>query len=85
MASPTVMAVGKDTSNPLNFNDSPLTGVNTPGCDENSMKLMVLMYILSGCCWQDTYFIAADHRDSADVMFLLLKVEGNPLLGYFRR
>ena len=25
--------------NSLIFNDSPLTGVNTPGSDENSMKL----------------------------------------------
>ena len=41
MASPTVMAVGKDTSNLLNFYDSPLTGVNTPGSDENSMKLLI--------------------------------------------
>ncbi|GJZ38450.1 hypothetical protein Tco_0585013 [Tanacetum coccineum] len=30
---------GKETSNPLkSFNDSPLTGVNTPGSDENSLK-----------------------------------------------
>ena len=41
LASPTVMAVGKDPSNPFYFNDSPLTGVNTPGCDENSMKLNI--------------------------------------------
>ena len=39
LATPVVMAIGKETSNPLIFNDSPLTGVNTPGCDENSMKL----------------------------------------------
>ncbi|GKA80230.1 hypothetical protein Tco_0786826 [Tanacetum coccineum] len=26
------------------FNDSPLTGVNTPGSDENRMKLYELMY-----------------------------------------
>ena len=30
-----LMAIGKETSNPLIFNDSPLTGVNTPGSDEN--------------------------------------------------
>ncbi|GJS99849.1 hypothetical protein Tco_0821019 [Tanacetum coccineum] len=36
------------TSNPFkNFNDSPLTGVNTPGSDENRLKLYDLMYILS--------------------------------------
>ena len=40
LATPVVMAIGKETSNPLIFNDSPLTGVNTPGSDENSMKLM---------------------------------------------
>ena len=34
-----MMAIGKETSNPLIFNDSPLTGVYTPGSDENSMKL----------------------------------------------
>ena len=55
MASPKQTAIGKDKSNPLIaddllkiiiFNDSPLTGVNTPGSDENSMKLYDLMYIL---------------------------------------
>ena len=40
MAIPMVMAVGKESSNPLIFNDSPLTGVNTPGSDENRMKLI---------------------------------------------
>ncbi|GKB04525.1 hypothetical protein Tco_0832668 [Tanacetum coccineum] len=31
---------GKETSNPFKiFNDSPLTGVNTPGSDENRLKL----------------------------------------------
>ena len=35
LATPVVMAIGKETSNPLIFNDSPLTGVNTPGSDEN--------------------------------------------------
>ena len=39
LATPVVMAIGKETSNPLIFNDSPLTGVYTPGSDENSMKL----------------------------------------------
>ena len=39
MATPVVMAIGKETSNPLIFNDSPLTGVYTPESDENSMKL----------------------------------------------
>ena len=73
MASPTVMAVGKDPSNPLIFNDSPLTGVNTPGSDENSMKLMDLMYILSVCCCQDTTFIAADHRGPAEHQYLAVK------------
>ncbi|GJW43743.1 putative ribonuclease H-like domain-containing protein [Tanacetum coccineum] len=39
---------GKETSNPFKiFNDSPLTGVNTPGSDENRLKLYDLMYILS--------------------------------------
>ena len=45
MATPVVMAIGKETSNPLNFNDSPLTGVHTPGSDENKLKLYDLMYI----------------------------------------
>ncbi|GJX31336.1 putative reverse transcriptase domain-containing protein [Tanacetum coccineum] len=32
---------GKETSNPFKiFNDSPLTGVNTPGSDENRLKLI---------------------------------------------
>ncbi|GJU97641.1 hypothetical protein Tco_1326912 [Tanacetum coccineum] len=36
---------GKETSNPFKiFNDSPLTGVNTPGSDENRLKLYDLMY-----------------------------------------
>ncbi|GJZ32132.1 hypothetical protein Tco_0577568 [Tanacetum coccineum] len=36
---------GKETSNPFKiFDDSPLTGVNTPGSDENRMKLYDLMY-----------------------------------------
>ena len=39
MATPVVMAIGKETSNPLIFNDSPLTGVYTPGSDENRLKL----------------------------------------------
>ena len=39
LTTPVVMAIGKETSFPLIFNDSPLTGVNTPGCDENSLKL----------------------------------------------
>ena len=39
LTTPVVMAIGKETSFPLIFNDSPLTGVNTPGSDENSMKL----------------------------------------------
>ncbi|GJX28366.1 hypothetical protein Tco_0236445 [Tanacetum coccineum] len=35
---------GKETSNPFKiFNDSPLTGVNTPGSDENRLKLYDLM------------------------------------------
>ena len=34
------MAIGKERSHSIIFNDSPLTGVNTPGCDENSMKLI---------------------------------------------
>ena len=42
-----VNGFGKETSNPLIFNDSPLTGVNTPGSDENSMKHYDLMYTLS--------------------------------------
>ncbi|GJV94801.1 hypothetical protein Tco_1546378 [Tanacetum coccineum] len=38
---------GKETSNPFKiFNDSPLTGVNTPGSDENRLKLYDLMYII---------------------------------------
>ncbi|GJZ32899.1 hypothetical protein Tco_0578335 [Tanacetum coccineum] len=57
-------ALGKDFSNPLMadnlpkivwlsthhicFNDSPLTGVNTPGSDENSMKLYDLIADLKG-------------------------------------
>ena len=47
MATPVVMAIGKETSNPLTFNDSPLTGVYTPGSDENRLKLKDMMYILS--------------------------------------
>ena len=39
MDTPLVMAIGKETSNPLTFNDSPLTGVNTPGSDKNRLKL----------------------------------------------
>ena len=39
LTTPVVLAIGKETSFPLIFNDSPLTGVNTPGSDENSMKL----------------------------------------------
>ncbi|GJZ28661.1 putative ribonuclease H-like domain-containing protein [Tanacetum coccineum] len=36
---------GKETSNPFKiFDDSPLTGVNTPGSDENRLKLYDLMY-----------------------------------------
>ena len=39
------MDIGKDTSKPFIFNDSPLTEVNTFGSDENSMKLNAyLMY-----------------------------------------
>ncbi|GJX26444.1 hypothetical protein Tco_0232740 [Tanacetum coccineum] len=38
---------GKETSNPFKiFNDSPLTGVNIPGSDENILKLYDLMYII---------------------------------------
>ena len=33
MAIPMVMVVGKESSNPLIFNDSPLTEVNTSGSD----------------------------------------------------
>ncbi|GJX35347.1 hypothetical protein Tco_0246904 [Tanacetum coccineum] len=59
------MALGKDFSNPLMadnlpkivwlsthhicFNDSPLTGVNTPGSDENSLKLYDLIADMKGC------------------------------------
>ena len=39
LATPVVMAIGKETSNPLNFNDSPLTDGNTFGSDENSLEL----------------------------------------------
>ncbi|GJW12734.1 putative reverse transcriptase domain-containing protein [Tanacetum coccineum] len=58
-------ALGKDFSNPLMadnlpkivwlsthhicFNDSPLTGVNTPGSDENSLKLCDLIADMKGC------------------------------------
>ncbi|GKA65000.1 hypothetical protein Tco_0764707 [Tanacetum coccineum] len=58
-------ALGKDFSNPLMadnlpkivwlsthhicFNDSPLTGVNTPGSDENSLKLYDLIADMKGC------------------------------------
>ncbi|GJR04967.1 hypothetical protein Tco_0527951 [Tanacetum coccineum] len=57
--------LGKDFSNPLMadnlpkivwlsthhicFNDSPLTGVNTPGSDENSLKLYDLIADMKGC------------------------------------
>ncbi|GJR59608.1 hypothetical protein Tco_1501770 [Tanacetum coccineum] len=37
----------RETQNPFKiFNDSPLTGVNTPGSDENRLKLYDLMYII---------------------------------------
>ena len=42
LTTPVVMAIGKETSFPLIFNDSPLIGVNTPGSDENSMKLNMI-------------------------------------------
>ncbi|GJW13530.1 hypothetical protein Tco_0017663 [Tanacetum coccineum] len=42
-----LMATCKETSNPFTFfNDSPLTGVNTPGSDENNWQFYDLMYIL---------------------------------------
>ena len=48
LTTPVVMAIGKETSFPLIFNDSPLTGVNTPGSDENRLKLKIeLMDLLS--------------------------------------
>ena len=80
MATPTVMAVGKETSNPLIFNDSPLTGVNTPGSDENSMKLMVLMYILSFAAVKDPCLLLLIVEILLKFLSLLLMVEGNPLL-----
>ena len=46
MATPELMALVKRHQNPLFFNDSPLTGVYTPGCDENRLKLYDMMYIL---------------------------------------
>ena len=49
MATPELMALVKRHQNPLIFNDSPLTGVNTPGSDENSMKLNKIWCTL--CCW----------------------------------
>ena len=39
MDTPVVMAIGKETSNPLIFNDSPLTRVYTHGSDEDRLKL----------------------------------------------
>ncbi|GJW99995.1 hypothetical protein Tco_0183909 [Tanacetum coccineum] len=40
-----LMANCKETSKPFKiFDDSPLTGVNTPGSDENRLKLYDLMY-----------------------------------------
>ena len=56
MATPVVMAIGKETSNPFIFNDSPLTGVSTPGCDENSMKLICFDVPLVICCCKDMAF-----------------------------
>ena len=41
LTNPGWMVVGKDTSKPFIFNDSPLTEVNTSVSDENSMKLIV--------------------------------------------
>ncbi|GJR98766.1 hypothetical protein Tco_0270940 [Tanacetum coccineum] len=39
---------GKETSNPFKiFNDSPLTGVNTPGSDENRLKLYDLIVLVT--------------------------------------
>ena len=80
MASPTVMVVGKDTSNPLTFNDSPLTGVNTPGSDENSMKLMVLMYILSFAAVMEPCSLLLLIEILLKFLSFVLMVEGNPLL-----
>ena len=39
LATPVLMALVKRHQNPLNFNDLPLTGVYTPGSDENRLKL----------------------------------------------
>ena len=50
MATPVVMAIGKETSNPLTFNDSPLTGVYTPGSDDNRLKLKRYDVHFAICC-----------------------------------
>ena len=67
LATPVVMAIGKETSKTIIFNDSPLTGVKTPGSDENSMKRMFFdVHFVLFCC-QGIILIAADHRDPAEL------------------
>ena len=46
MDTPELMALVKRHQNPLIFNDSPLTGVYTPGSAENSMKLQKIWWLL---------------------------------------
>ena len=73
MATPLVMAIGKETSKSIIFNDSPLTGVNTPGCDENSMKLICFdVHLVTWCCKEWRFHVYDDHWDSTDDDSLLM-------------
>lgn len=62
------------------FNDSPLTGVNTPGSDENSMKLICFdVHLVICCCKEWSFHVCADHRDYAEDDSLLVLCYYNPL------
>ena len=79
MATPELMALVKRQIHQI-FNDSPLTGVNTPGSDENSMKLIWFDVHVVKCCFKDLSFDTVPIIEIWSLLFLLLKFEGNPLV-----
>ena len=65
------MALVKRHQNPLIFNDSPLTGVYTPGSDENSMKLNMIWCIL--CCWVAVKMFQGCCKDLSLLLMKIIK------------
>ena len=74
LATPVEMAIGKEISNLFIFNDSPLTGVNTPGCDENSMKLICFDVHCVICCCKDLKFKVCHSQRCGYYASLLIEV-----------